>query len=118
MITTDYISPWTDAFKAAEDKARERDQQWVKSAVRIIQRLAFKQQFVHVNDFWDAVDRMKTPLGEPSDRRYLGQAFRIAAKKGYIETTDTARRSSRHGSYWRVVWRSRKYNGAQKQYRP
>ncbi len=102
----DYSS-WASA--PSWEQAERQNEAFRVAATNILRRRARLQEFVHVNDFWDAVERQKSPIQEPEDMRLLGQVFRALAKEGVISATDMAKKSDRFGSYWRTVWRSNIY---------
>lgn len=89
-----------------ESMQDQADLLFMREATKIVKRLAGRYQYFTVNEFWDAVDRMKNPVPIPSDRRMLGKVFRAAASQGLIVNTNVAVRSARHGNYYRPVWQS------------
>ncbi len=86
--------------------AQWADTEFQRQAMRILKRLARRQRFLTVNEFWDSVERSKVGLPTPSDKRMLGKVFRQAASEGLIVNTNVAVRSARHGNYYRPVWES------------
>lgn len=81
------------------------DEQWMRKAYNVIKRLAERNATVHVNDFWDHVEKHK--MSEPDNRKVLGLVFKALAKDGVLRVTDTAMRvNPQRGSYWRPIWAS------------
>lgn len=110
------VFPWekTSYGRASTVEKSDQDAKFVKRAYDLIVRMANKRESLHVNDFWDEVDRLKKRANspwhtEPSDRRLLGKAFRQAAREGIIANSGLAKRSDRHGNYYRPVWISNVY---------
>lgn len=90
------------------DYISERDEQWMRKAYNVIRRMAEKKPIVHVNDFWDHVEKHK--MSEPDNRKVLGLVFKALAKDGVLRVTDTAMRvNPQRGSYWRPIWSSQIY---------
>lgn len=90
------------------------DEQWMRKAYNVIKRLAEKNPTVHVNDFWDYVEKNK--MNEPENRKVLGLVFKALAKDGIIKVSDTAMRvNPQRGSYWRPIWLSQVYKAADAQ---
>lgn len=100
-----------------DERVRRENTLFERRAYNLIKRLAAKNPTVHVNDFWDAVDRLKKKDAnspwhqDPMDLRILGRAFQKAKKDGIIRPAGYALRSNRFGSYYRPVWNSLIFNG-------
>ncbi len=97
------------AAQAAADEAIARveagaDEDWLRHALNAVENCAMRMVHFTTDDVWDRL----TNLEHPPEPRALGAVMREAAKRGWVETTDRIRKSTRVACHGRPVrvWKS------------